>query len=130
MGKLGSFVLVVSLVACSSKSTKKPDAPVIDDAPIDARSCGATITAPAPSFQVYDTQAPAVYWHVQIPGGLEGNDLFLQYEFYGNIETSLVGTFDLTAGNQSNYKTCAICVHAFEQDSTGTAVKDFFQSAG
>ncbi len=53
-----------------------------------------------------------------------------RFEFYDGIESSLSGTFDLTAGNQNNYSTCAVCVRAFTLDADGNVVKQFFQSGG
>jgi hypothetical protein len=66
------------------------------------------------------------------PGGDagDGNALTVQFEFYSGIETSLMGTFDLTQGNQNNYKTCAVCVRAYSLDSSGMPIKQFFQSGG
>jgi hypothetical protein len=131
MRTVASFVLALSLVACSSSSPKKnPDAPVIDDAPIDARVCGALTTGPQ-TFLGYDAQNMAITWFSDIPGGIgDGNPMTLQYEFYQGVEPSLMGTFDLSTGNQANYMTCAICLHAYTQDSMGNPLKHFFQSAG
>ncbi len=131
MRKLAWVGLTVSLLACSSSNKKKPpDAPAFLDAPIDARVCGGTLTAPAPSFEGKDTTNAAFFWIAKLPTQIDGNDAFLQWEFYGNIEPSLKATFDLSMGNQSNYKTCAVCLHAFTVDAMGQPVKDFFQFAG
>ncbi len=64
-------------------------------------------------------------------GGTAGSKTLLQFEFFSGIETSLAGTFDLAAGNQNNYATCAACVHMLTVDSAGTTVeKHYFQSGG
>lgn len=60
----------------------------------------------------------------------DGGDVVFQIEFYGDIETSLVGTFDLAQGNQANYMTCAICFRVFSADSTGALARQFYQSGG
>jgi hypothetical protein len=127
-----SLLSIVSLVACGSDNKKKaPDAPIIDDAPPDtAPACGASITPPAPQYLSKDLTTPDILWYSVIPNGLDGNDLYVTYEFYGGVEPNLMGTFDLAMGNQTNYKTCAICVRATELDSQGNSVKEFFQSGG
>jgi hypothetical protein len=60
----------------------------------------------------------------------DGGDVIYQIEFYGSIETSLVGTFDLAEGNQNNYRTCAICFRVFSLDAKGALARQFFQSGG
>jgi hypothetical protein len=130
MGKLASFVLVVTLVACgSSNNTKKPDAFQIDDAPIDARNCGAARTPEAVTFLSKNPAGMNVLWTSKITGGQDAMDLFLAYEFY-NTGSSLAGTYDLSTGDQTNYMNCEVCMHASELDAQGNIVKDFFQTAG
>src|SRR4051812_5837639 len=102
MGKVGSFVFVLSLVACGSDNKKKPDAPIADAA-ADARACGAQLTAAAPIYLSKNLASPDILWTSDLTGGTAGNTLLLAYEVYGGIETSLQGTFDLSTGNQANY---------------------------
>jgi hypothetical protein len=60
----------------------------------------------------------------------DGHELTLSLEVYGGIEDSLMGTFDLSQGNQANYATCAVCVRAYSVDDTGAVIKEFFQKSG
>src|SRR5436853_6250511 len=102
MSKLGSFVVVAALAACSSNTTKKPvDAPVIDDAPIDARNCGAARTPETVTFLSKNPAGMNVLWTSKITGGQDGMDLYLGYEFY-NAGSAVAGTFDLATGDQAN----------------------------
>jgi hypothetical protein len=128
--------LALVLAACGGggSSSPHPDAPPppMPDAPrsVDAQVCTA-LTAGTTAFVTYDSATPLIIWGGLVPGGLgDGNVLHYQFEFYGGIEPSLAGTFDLSAGNQSNYMTCGVCVHAFTRDAGGAVVKEFFQSAG
>ncbi len=129
------ILLMMSLVACGGGGKKTtPDAAKTVDAPPDARVC-ASLTAPgSTTLDIINASVgganPFIAWGG--PGGDagDGNQLKLQFEFYGGIEPSLAGTFDLSMGNQANYMTCAVCVHAFSVDAQGNPIKQFFQSGG
>jgi hypothetical protein len=135
MPQLGTrtLALALALAACGGgdKKNNTPDAPMnqVDSAPADApRVCTAL---------QYGTVDIASYTPGQVivfraPGGDpgDGNALTLQFEFYSGIETSLMGTFDLSMGNQNNYKTCAACVRAYSVDQSGMPIKTFFQKSG
>ncbi len=123
------LVLVVAVACGKSNPKKQPDAGAMPDA---ARVCATVMpgTLDTQSFQPTG-QTPAAIWGAPVTGSLgDGNKLSYQLEFYGGIEPSLSGTFDLTAGNQANYMTCAICLHAFDTNAQGMTVKEFFQNAG
>lgn len=125
-----SRILIASLLfaACGDDGpAKTPDARPADSAP---RVCTA-VTAGADGFIDYDETNMFAEWGALVTGDLgDGNKLQLQFEFYGGIETSLAGTFQLAAGKQANYETCAICVRAFDVAPNGDIVKQFFQSGG
>lgn len=106
--------------------TTKPDAQVIADAGPDARACAAA----TPGTLDFVGEGNGVLVWGGPAGDLGGMTLEYQFEFYDGIESSLQGTFDLTAGNQNNYATCAVCVRAFAKDTDGNIVKVFFQSGG
>ena len=105
-----------------------PDAHVITDVGPDARSC----TGVTPdTLDFLGAGNGVLAWGATVPGDLgDGLKLEYQFEFYDGIESSLSGTFDLAAGNQNNYSTCAICVRAFGKDADGNIVKLYFQSGG
>jgi hypothetical protein len=132
MGKLAWFGVALSLVACGSDSKKKMiDAAVIDDAPIDTMSvanCGTVITAPTPSLSYKNLTDQQAFWKALLPIQVDGNPVYLQWEFYGG-GPALTGTFDLTMGDQANYGTCEVCMHAYSDDGAGGG-RDFFQVAG
>ena len=129
------ILLMMSLVACGGGDKKAtPDAAKTVDAAPDARTCG-TLTAPgSTAIDILNNgatqQTPFIIWGG--PGGDfgDGNMTTLQFEFYGGIETSLQGTFDLSQGNQASYMTCAVCLHGYSLDAQGNPIKQFFQSGG
>jgi hypothetical protein len=131
-------ILVGILAACSGGDKKNnpptPDAFVIHDSSPDARTCG-TLTPTDGTVDFVDAnltaQTPYAEWGGNVTGAL-GTVMptIIQYEFYGGIESSLSGTFDLHAGMQANYATCAICVRAFEVDDQGQVTHQYFQSGG
>lgn len=108
-----------------------PDAQVTMDSNPgpDARAC--TGVTPG-TLDFYTSGDGFVGWNGLVTGDLgDGSTSVLyRFEFYDGIESSLAGTFDLTAGNQNNYATCAICVRAFSLDADGNLVKQYFQSGG
>lgn len=123
--KLGSASLVLLMVAagCGDDGVQAtPDA--MPDAP---RQC-ATVTPR--TFDLYDFDTGFVSYAALLDGTIDGNGVYYRFEFYGGLEPTLSGTFDLAAGKQANYETCAICVRAFEIDSNQEIVKGFFHSAG
>lgn len=119
-------ILPMCLAACGGGGgSNNPDAFVSHDA---ARACG-SLTSSMVDFT--DEGEGFLIWSGPLSTTLsDGLELEYQFEFYGGIEPSLAGTFDLHAGNQANYKTCAICIRAFAVDTSGQIVKRYFQSAG
>ena len=131
--RAAAIVLLGSMAGCggcsSDDDNKTPDAFIIHDMGIDARACG-TATGGAVDFLSYDPLG-FISWGGAMTGTIgAGLELTYQIEFYDGIEPSLAGTFDLKAGNQANYKTCAICVRAFAYDAQGKVVKQYYQSGG
>jgi hypothetical protein len=125
------LVMFSGCSGCNDDTTKTPDAFIIHDMGIDARACGTL--SPSPGTLDFGEFNPMgfILWQGELTGDLgDGLRLVYQYEFYDNVEPSLAGTFDLHAGNQSNYSTCAVCVRAFALDSNDEVVKQYFQSAG
>jgi hypothetical protein len=128
------IAFAAALAACGGKDNNQgadaavptPDAPEAD-AP--SRVCG-SITGG--TLELADADAEFIAWRGPATGDIAPttNEVIYQYEFYSGIEASLAGTFDLTAGNQNNYATCAVCVRALEFDAQGELVRQFFQSAG
>jgi hypothetical protein len=126
-------LLLVAAVGCGDDggSSKTPDAMIITpDMAVDApaRVCtGAT----AGTVDFLGSADGVIVWGGPLTSTIGGgNTVTYQYELYDGIETSLMGTIDLTAGNQANYKTCAVCVRAIARDAQGKIVKQYFQSAG
>jgi hypothetical protein len=118
-------LLLAAAAACGDdggSNNPKPDAAMITpDMAIDApsRVCG-TGTGGTLELTDFSAENGFALWSGPMTGTIGGGaDLVYQFEFYGEIEPSLAGTFDLTAGNQSNYSTCAICVRAFALDANG-----------
>lgn len=122
--KLGSTGLTLMMVAvgCGDNGPAAPP-----DAMPDAPTQCAAVTPK--TWDLYDFDTGYVAYAANLDGTIDGNGVYYQLEIYGGIEPTLAGTFDLTAGNQANYKTCAICVRAFEY-SGQNIIKGFFQSAG
>jgi hypothetical protein len=133
--RFAAQLISVSLIACGggggSKNPPTPDAssPSIDaPSPDAARSCTG-VTAGMLDFN--GGNADVVSWLGPVTGDLgDGNRLVYKFEFYSGIESILSGTIDLHTGNQSNYKTCAVCVRAFALDAQDQVQKQFFQSGG
>jgi len=126
-----AVVVLASLSGCSGCSdgdTKTPDAFVIHDMGIDARNCGSVSWG---TLDVIATSASRLRFGGPVTGEL-GDGFALNYlvELYDGIEPSLAGTFDLHAGNQANYSSCAVCVLALAEDANGDVAKVYFQSAG
>jgi hypothetical protein len=126
-----AFALTVVVVACGKSNPKKtPDAPMAQ--PDAARVCTAVTPGALDTrlFLPINTMGqPVAIWSAPVTGSLgDGGQLTYQLEFYGGIEPGLSGTFDLTAGNQANYQTCAICLRAF--DTAGSSTRVFFQFGG
>jgi hypothetical protein len=125
-----AVVVLTAVSGCggcdSDNDNDTPDAFIIHDA---ARQC-ATATTGTLDFTEYDSES-YIIWEAPLTSTIaSGLTLTYQFEFYAGIEPSLAGTFDLKAGNQANYSSCAICMHAVARDATGKIVKHFFQSAG
>jgi hypothetical protein len=86
------------------------------------------------SAQLVDSDIGAPFWIYSLLGdgttdlGFGGPDPDkIQVEFYYN---NLTGTFDLGAGDDTNYATCAHCVLIVQDIQGGSADKLFYQSAG
>ena len=131
---LGVFVVTAGLmVACSSKNENKlPDA---GGGSGSGSGSGNNCTPVAIAAQERDTASSAMsaVWRGAVStdlGGGAGSTSNMSFEFYSGIEPSLVGSFDLTAGNQNNYMTCATCVRVVTVDGMGTIVKQYFQDGG
>jgi len=138
------LTIALSLAACGGGSKKStPDAstthdsamidsPVQIDAP--ANLCGTTTTATPGTLDILGANTGTAAWGGPITGMLGGSAQTFDYQiqFYSGIETSLMGTFDLSAGNQANFKTCAICVLAFssDRDADGNPTTAYFQKSG
>lgn len=117
-------ILPAILAACGSDNDATVDAPPTPD----ARQCGSLTSATVDFTNEGDD---FLLWSGDLPGVLgDGLRLSYQFEFYGGIEPSLAGTFDLHTGNQTNYKTCAVCVRAFAFNANDEVVKVYFQSRG
>lgn len=121
LGSMGLAWLLLSVACGDDGGQVTPDA--MPDAP---RVCS---TVSPKTFDLYDFDTGFVAYAANLDGTIDGNPVFYQFEFYGGIEPTLSGTFDLAAGKQANYQTCAICVRAFEY-SGQNIIKGFFQSAG
>ena len=122
------IVVLGSMAGCGGcdSNDNTPDAFIIHDA---ARVCG-TATGGMLDFDQYDAQG-FISWDAPMTGTIgDGLELEYRFEFYSGIETSLMGTFDLTEGKQANYSTCAICIRAFAMDAQGQVVKQYYQSGG
>jgi hypothetical protein len=121
-----SSALCVSLFACGDDGgTRIIDAPKI----ADARVCGG-LTGGAADFIDYDASFPFIEWAAPLAGMLsDGNQMFYRLEFYGGIEPTLSGTFNLTQGNQANYQTCAVCIRAFAVQGQNI-IRQYFQNGG
>jgi hypothetical protein len=129
--KLPTLLMFAGLVACGGGGHDEPDANNNPDIDASNVTCS-TETIGDPAIDGDAGDGSFIDWTA--PGNEEldpGNTVRFQMEFYGSIEPSLVDTFDLTAGNQANYKTCALCFRAFSVAADGTTVtRQFFQSAG
>lgn len=126
-----AIMLLGSVAACSGGSdnhNKTPDAFVIHDMAIDGRACG-TATGDMHDFGTF-IEGSFISWSGKMTGIGGATPVDYSFEFYDGIEPSLQGTFDLKAGNQANYSSCAVCVHAFVRDTQGKVIKHYFQSAG
>src|SRR4051812_878163 len=119
-------LLVASLVACGDDGANQPDAMRQPDAP----ACTG-VTAGTLDIYSVDAASQFISWRAPVTGTLgDGNPLTYELQFFGDVQGALSGTYDLHTGNQSNYKTCAICIRAFTTNALGEVQKKFFQSAG
>ncbi|CAN5375542.1 hypothetical protein BH11MYX1_BH11MYX1_02430 [soil metagenome] len=130
---LGVFVVTAGLmIGCSSKNENKlPDGGGSGSGSGSNNNC--TSLALGTLERASGATAMSALWRGAVStdlGGAAGSTADLQFEFYSGIEPSLVGSFDLTAGNQNNYATCATCVRVLEIDSMGAVVKQYFQDGG
>lgn len=60
----------------------------------------------------------------------DGGSSTFAFEFYAGIEPNLATTFDLAAGHQANYSSCAVCLRLVTTDSSGNPARVFFQDGG
>jgi hypothetical protein len=123
--------LIAFLSACGGGGSSPPDAegPDAEATPDAGPAC---VAATFGAQDILDfTEGSFAGWGGPATADLgDGGDVIFQIEFYGDIETSLEGTFDLAAGNQANYQTCAICFRVFSLDAKGGLARQFFQSGG
>lgn len=130
-----ALALALFIAACGGDSKKSPDASLADapnqiDATPDGPSQICASVTPG-TLDVIGTGSASSSWGAPVTGDVgDGQPLKYQIQVYSGVESSLMGTFDLSAGKQANYSSCAICVLAFEQDSMGQTSKVFFQVAG
>jgi hypothetical protein len=127
---LGLVAALLVATACGGGSSKKPDA---NTAPSEAGADASNCTSIAIGAQ--DLQDPGdgtyVYWGAPVTTDLgDGGTADLSFQFYSGIEPSLMGTFDLSMGNQNNYSTCAVCLVLGTTDSSGMPARAFFQTSG
>lgn len=152
--RLATLVVAIGLAACGGSSKNNngttADAPMgpqdapaqQSDAPAqqaDAAPDATALTCTSPMQAMlaaqditYPSDGTTAIWGAPFTTDLgDGGTAILQFEFYGGIEASLTVPLDLTAGNQSNYATCAVCMHGLTIDSTGqNIVRQYFQSGG
>ncbi len=120
-----SLAVVLALVGCGDN--RKPAAP--DAPPPDADTC-TPVGLGALDF-TGSNPSSLVLWSAPVTGDVgDGQPITLELQFYGGIEDHLTGTFDLAAGNQANFETCAICFVGSEHDADGNVTKWFFQKSG
>ena len=120
-------------VGCSSKNEgKTPDGGGSGSGSGSNSNC--TSLATGTPYRTASSDNMTSVWRGDVSsdlGGGAGSTTTMSFEFYAGIETSLVGSLDLSMGNQNNYKTCAACIRVVTADSTGmTIVKQYFQSGG
>jgi hypothetical protein len=124
--------LVILLAACGGGSSKKnPDAPAADASP-DAYICTPTnVTLGTQQFVGYDMQNKIITWAETVTPMLDGDTYQLQNQFY-QLGVSLQGTFDLTMGDQANFKTCEACFLMVSSmtDMMGNPLHTYYQSGG
>lgn len=130
---VGVFLVTAGLLlACSSKNENKmPDAGGSGSGSGSGNNC--TSLAVGAQERSASSNAMSALWRGAVStdlGAPAGSTTDIQFEFYAGIEPSLVGSFDLTAGNQNNYMTCATCVRVVTVDSMGMIVKQYFQDGG
>src|SRR5579862_6948583 len=116
-----AFCAAFAIAACGGgKSNNTPDAGKTADAGADATpptpdastGCtgGTAVTVGTQDILYNPGDGSALIWGAPVTPDLgDGGTQTLQFEFYSGIETSLMGTFDLASGNQSNYSTCGAC---------------------
>ncbi len=125
--------LLLAVGACGGDDDATPDA-MVDDSPDaePAPDAGPSCTALTTEAQdIGGTDDNFAFWVAPVTTTLTGADsVSMQMEFYGGIESSLAGTFDLAEGNQANYSTCAVCFRVFELDEAGEVIRQYFQSGG
>ncbi len=132
----GVFIVTAGLaVGCSSKNDNKtPDGGGSGSGSGSGSNSNCTSLAVGTPYRTASSDAMTSVWRADVStdlGAGAGSTATMSFEFYAGIEPSLVGSFDLTTGNQNNYGTCAACVRVFTLDSTGmTIVKQYFQSGG
>ncbi|MBA3541628.1 MAG: pre-peptidase C-terminal domain-containing protein [Deltaproteobacteria bacterium] len=130
-----SLLCAVSLLGCSDDKKPArpdagggdPDAAVIPDAP--GRTCVTATVGPQEIGEGANDGFISFSGPVTTPLG-DGGDSTFALEFYGGLEPTLAAPIDLSAGNQSNYATCAVCLRVFSTDATGMLARQFFQDSG
>ncbi|MCX5746810.1 MAG: PPC domain-containing protein [Proteobacteria bacterium] len=128
----------MAITACGDDGTKKitPDAAPTADAAPDSppvRTCTALLPA---TFEIGSGAMTGMFasWGTTLTNtdlGTGVGDSLLRLEFYGGLATTLTGAIDLTAGEQSNYSTCAACVRVLTLTADNMDIaKQYFQDGG
>jgi len=131
--RLSTVLTATLLVACGGGSKNNtPDASAVD-APktVDAAPVCTPSTVVLGTQDIQSTSTTALLWGGPVTTDLgDGGPANFSFQFYSGIETSLMGTFDLSMGNQADYKTCAACMLIGSTDSTGALARTYYQSGG
>lgn len=133
-----SFIVAASLALLSACGGGKddPDARIVPtfDAPPDFDAPPAcTAVSLEGLFALTGGNADYLQFNDNITTDLgDGGDVSFQLEVYNGLQPGpLTGTFQLDAGIDANYATCASCVRVFTLNAAGDElVRQFFQTSG
>jgi hypothetical protein len=110
--------------------------PVVDTDNVAADTDAADTDTPCTEITVGQLEVQildggAAMWSAPFsPDVGDHGDQELQLGFVPGVNPSMVGTFDLSDGLQSNYQTCGVCVVAYSNDPAGGLARAFFQKSG